>query len=222
MSATDERVITRRRDADRTRRDILDIATAEFAASGYAGARVDEIASRTSTTKRMIYYYFGSKEGLFEAVLERTYGAIRSMEQQLHLSEHAPTAAVERYVRSTVQYHYDHPELGKLVAVENLQGAVHLKARDRHLAMNATVVDLIDEVLERGRVTGEFRDGGPSGLDVHLIVTALAIFRSTNVATIRAIFDYDLGSRSSVERWISEVTEMVLRWLVTGSRDDAA
>ena len=218
MSSTDGRVVPRRRDADRTRRDILDVATAEFAACGYAGARVDEIASRTSTTKRMIYYYFGSKEGLFEAVLERAYGAIRAMEQDLALTEHAPVPAIERYVRSTVVYHYEHPELGKLVAVENLQGAVHLKARERHLAMNSTVVDLVDAVLRRGRESGEFRADGPTALDLHLAVTALAIFRSTNVATIQAIFDHDLGAPFNVERWITEVTEMVLCRLTTKDR----
>ena len=219
MTATEQQVATRRRDAERTRRNILDVATAEFAAGGYAGARVDEIASRTSTTKRMIYYYFGSKEGLFEAVLERAYGAIRAMEKRLKLADHPPLAAIERYVRNTVVYHYDHPELGKLVAVENLQGAAHLKERERHLAMNATVVDLVDDVLRRGRASGDFRADGPSALDVHLIVTALAIFRSTNVATIQAIFDYDLGSEDIVDRWIEEVTEMVVRWLATGTRD---
>ena len=68
----------RQRDAERTRREILEIATREFAESGYAGARVDEIAERTRTTKRMIYYYFGSKERLFVAVLERAYATIRA------------------------------------------------------------------------------------------------------------------------------------------------
>ena len=61
------------RDAERTRAEILEVATHEFAQRGYSGARVDEIADQTSTTKRMIYYYFGGKEQLYIAVLERAY-----------------------------------------------------------------------------------------------------------------------------------------------------
>ena len=63
--------------------EILDIATREFADRGYNGARVDEIATKTRTTKRMIYYYFGSKEQLYIAVLERVYQQIRTAEQAL-------------------------------------------------------------------------------------------------------------------------------------------
>ncbi len=53
--------------------NILEVATAEFADKGLAGARIDEIAALTHTSKRMIYYYFGSKEGLYLAVLEEAY-----------------------------------------------------------------------------------------------------------------------------------------------------
>src|ERR1044071_3861545 len=64
-------------DPEGTRRNIIEVATGEFAAKGFSGARVDDIAARTKTSKRMIYYYFGDKEGLFIAVLEAAYGRIR-------------------------------------------------------------------------------------------------------------------------------------------------
>ena len=73
--------IKRKYDPEQTKRNIIDIATEEFAAMGLSGARVDAIAERTNTTKRMFYYYFGSKEGLYEAVLEEAYGKIRALEQ---------------------------------------------------------------------------------------------------------------------------------------------
>src|ERR1035438_6095038 len=77
--------IRRAYDPEETKRNILEIATEEFAAMGLTGARVDAIAERTDTTKRMLYYYFGSKEGLYEAVIEEAYGKIRALEQSLHL-----------------------------------------------------------------------------------------------------------------------------------------
>ena len=80
--------------AVRTQGDILEVATAEFAANGYAGARVDEIAARTRTTKRMIYYYFGSKEGLYLAVLERVYAQIRRVERGIQIEELSPDEAL--------------------------------------------------------------------------------------------------------------------------------
>src|SRR3954471_4629507 len=93
------------RDADRTQREILEVATSEFAAQGYAGARVDEIAARTRTTKRMIYYYFGSKEGLYIAVLERAYATIRSLEREVDVDHLDPRAAIRRLAEVTFDHH---------------------------------------------------------------------------------------------------------------------
>src|SRR4051794_19882832 len=70
-------------DPDRTRADIIAMATEEFASAGFSGSRVDVIAERTRTSKRMIYYYFGSKEGLYLATLEKVYGELRAAEMNL-------------------------------------------------------------------------------------------------------------------------------------------
>src|ERR1700755_902533 len=77
----------RRRDRERTRAEILEVATREFAEHGFSGARVDEIAEQTRTTKRMLYYYFESKEGLYVAVLERAYAGIRAAEQEIDVDD---------------------------------------------------------------------------------------------------------------------------------------
>ena len=104
------------RDADRTQREILDVATSEFAERGFAGARVDEIADRTRTTKRMIYYYFGSKERLFVAVLERAYAEIRAAEQTIDVDHLDPVAAIRRLAELTFDHHESHPDFIRLVA----------------------------------------------------------------------------------------------------------
>jgi len=92
------RAPSRKNDPERTRQDILAVATKEFADHGLAGARVDAIAARTRTTKRAIYYYFGSKEGLYAAVLEKVYGDIRAIESELHLEDLEPEQAVRRLI----------------------------------------------------------------------------------------------------------------------------
>ena len=111
------------RDADETRRAILDAATAEFSAKGFAGARVDDIAARTATTKRMIYYYFGGKEGLYAAVLEEAYGGMRDAEAALRLDGMPPAEAMRRLVETTFDHHAAHPEFVRLVSGENIEGA---------------------------------------------------------------------------------------------------
>src|SRR5580700_11036480 len=82
------------RDPERTRQEILDVALREFARNGYAGARVDEIAANTRTTKRMIYYYFGGKEQLYIAVLEHAYSVARDAERYLDVEHLDPVTAI--------------------------------------------------------------------------------------------------------------------------------
>src|SRR6201987_5289918 len=91
----------RTNDPERTKRDILEVAMAEFASEGYSGARVDAIAARTSTTKRMIYYYFGGKERLYIAVLEHEYAGIRTHEARLQLELLPPELAIRRLTEFT-------------------------------------------------------------------------------------------------------------------------
>src|SRR5664279_2389076 len=109
----------RLRDPERTKLEILAVATDEFARLGFAGARVDEIADRTRTTKRMIYYYFGSKEGLYTTALERAYAELRAADSELDLAGLDPQAALRKIVRSTYDYHVSHPSFVRLVSVEN-------------------------------------------------------------------------------------------------------
>ncbi len=116
----------RSRDRDRTQAEILDVATREFAEHGYSGARVDEIAERTRTTKRMLYYYFGSKEGLFVAVLERAYAAIRAAEREVDVEHLDPVAAIRALAELTFDHHEAHPDFIRLVSIENIHRGEHM------------------------------------------------------------------------------------------------
>src|SRR4029453_1662280 len=110
----------RERDPERTRTEILEIATREFATHGYAGARVDDMAELMRTTKRMIYYYFGSKEQLFIAVLERAYTAIRRAEREVDVDGLDPASALRRLAELTFDHQDSHPEFIRLVSIENI------------------------------------------------------------------------------------------------------
>jgi AcrR family transcriptional regulator len=179
------------RDAERTRADILAVATREFADRGYAGARVNEIAAKTSTTKRMIYYYFGGKEQLYIAVLEAAYLRIRALEQQLDVEHLHPVEALRELAGITFDHHEAHPDFVRLVSIENIHRAAHI-ARSTVLTGLATpALDVLDAILQRGRAAGLFRDD-VDALDVHQVISAYCIFRIANRHTFGAIFGRDL------------------------------
>ena len=204
--------IRRRRDAERTRREILDVATREFADRGFAGARVDEIAAQTRTTKRMIYYYFGSKEALFVAVLERAYAGIRAAEQAIEVDHLEPAAAIRRLAELTFDHQESHPEFIRLVMIENIHRAAHIAGRADFAGLNSPAIELIEEILARGRRDGSFtRD--IDAVDLHMMISAFCVFRVANRHTFRAIFDRDLVDPAHRERYRQMLGDMVVEYL---------
>jgi len=181
----------RRRDRDRTRTDILDTATAEFAERGFDGARVDEIAARTRTTKRMIYYYFGGKKKLYVEVLERAYARIRAAEQTVIVDHLDPVTAIRRIAEVTFDHHEAHPDFVRLVSTENIHNAEHIAEMAGLVRVNTPAIRLLDEILARGREQGAFRDDIDS-IDVHMLISGFCFFRVANRHTFRAIFGRDL------------------------------
>ena len=179
------------RDAERTRADILAVATREFADQGYAGARINLIADKTSTTKRMIYYYFGGKEQLYVAVLEQAYGFIRSLEQQLDVEHLDPVEAIRELAGLTFDHHESHPDFIRLVSIENIHRAEHLSRSTVLSGLANPAVDVLGAILQRGWDAGVFRDD-VDALDVHQVISAFCIFRTANRHTFGAIFGRDL------------------------------
>ena len=205
----------RRRDADRTRQEILEVATREFAERGYAGGRVDEIAERTRTTKRMIYYYYGSKEQLFVAVLERAYAEIRAAEQTIDVDHLDPAAAIRRLAELTFDHQESHPDFSRLVSIENIHRAEHITGRDDFAGQNSPAIELIEKILERGRADGTFtRD--IDAVDLHMMISAYCVFRMANRHTFGAIFNRDLTDPGLRDRYRQMLGDMVVAYLRSG------
>jgi AcrR family transcriptional regulator len=202
----------RKHDPERTKQDILKIATEEFAEHGLSGARVDAIATRMRTTKRMIYYYFGSKEGLYEAVLEKAYADIRAVEAELKLDSLEPEAAIRRLVEFTFDYDESHPNFIRLVTIENIHHAKHLAGSLKIRNVNAAVIETLTSILERGRKSGIFRaDVDP--IDIHMMISAFCFFRVSNKSTFGAIFDRDLSAPELRERHKRMIGDAIIRLL---------
>jgi AcrR family transcriptional regulator len=208
--ATSERL----RDADRTRAEILDVATREFAEHGYSGARVDEIAERTRTTKRMLYYYFDSKDGLFVAVLERAYAQIREAERALDVEHLDPVAAIRRLAELTFDHHEAHPEFIRLVSIENIHRAEHMRRSGRFADINMPVIDLIARILEAGRAAGVIRRD-VDAVDVHMLISSYCVFRVANRHTWATLFGRDLTDPALRERYRGMLGDVVVEFLTS-------
>lgn len=201
----------RTNDPERTRADIIEVATREFSEKGLAGARIDLIAQAMRTSKRMIYYYFGSKEGLYVAVLEAAYSRMRSIESQLHLDDLAPEDALRKLVGFTVDYQLAHPEFIRLVMNENMHRGEYLAQSKTIQRLNVPAIEGLRRVLERGQREGVFRNG-LDPLDVHMSISALSVFNVANRHTFSLIFKRDLEAAASVVARRDSTIEMVVRF----------
>lgn len=205
-------VTSRTNDPVRTMAEILTVATQEFAQKGLAGARIDEIAERTRTSKRMIYYYFQSKEGLYVAVLEEAYRRVRAIESDLHLDDLQPEAALRRLVEFTFDHHAGNEDYIRIVMSENINRAQFLAKSKSIQGMNVPALKAIRDLYERGVTAGIFR-AGLQPIDIHATISALSFFNVSNRFTFGTIFKLDMTSKAVAAKRREQVIETVVRFV---------
>ncbi len=200
-----------------TRERILLHATAEFAAKGFDGARVDRIARRCRLAKNMLYHYYGSKEGLFIAVLERTYETLRTRQRDFAIRGSDPVNAMRRLVAHTFSALLEHREAIALLNNENLHKGRHARRSKRIRALYDPLVDTIGEVLRRGAARGIFRaDIDP--VTLYLSLSSLAYHYISNQYTLNAAFGIDFGSAERRKAWLAHITDMILTYCQSEAR----
>ncbi len=207
-----DRPRARPHDAKRTRASILDAGRVVFAEKGYSGANVNEIVALARTTKPMIYYHFGSKEGLFAAVLEEVYAGMREFEQSVQVSDLPPTDAMRRLVEVTFDYHAAHPDWVRLISVANIHGAEHIDGSATIASRNSAVVEILRSLLDRGAAAGVFR-AGVDPLHLHLLMASFCFYRVSNRHTWKVIFNRDLGTAAEAAAQRRLVVDAVLQYL---------
>src|ERR1700734_3819559 len=211
-SSTSADAPVRRRNPQLTREDILDVAIREFSRQGFSGARVDEIAAQTRTTKRMIYYYFGGKEQLFIAALERVYSLFRDVEAGLDVDPLDPVAAIRQLAQLTLDHHEAHPDFIRLGAIENIHRAENISKSEILRRLNSPVITTTARILDRGYADGVFRRQVDPA-DLHMMISAFCFFRVANRHTFLAAFGRDLVDPASHERHREMVGDMVVSYL---------
>ena len=196
--------------SDSVRTALLGIAAKEFASQGYAGARLEKIATEAGITRAMIYYYFGGREGLYVAVLEDAYNAIWCAEHRVQVEGISPLDALRELVRFRVTYYIDNPVFVALVAVENQQQAQHLKQSQKVVSSAAPSLEHTALVLRQGQDSGVFRKD-IDVVDLYQVIVSLGFFNVSNRNTFGTIFH---RSFSDVQHVCAFVSDVVLRYVL--------
>jgi TetR/AcrR family transcriptional regulator len=209
------------RNAEASRAKILDAARIEFVSHGLSGGRVDRIAEASGVNKNLIYHYFGSKDALYLEVLERIYADLRARQQDQDLRDLPPVEGMKRLVGSTFDHFVDTPDLIRLMSIENIHYAEHLKNSRTTKQLYGGLLDTIRILLKRGQEQGVFRCN-VDPIDLYLSISGLAYFFLSNQHTLSWLLDRDLAARRRVQKRRQHVVEMVLSYLTQISQAKAS
>lgn len=202
----------RQQDPEGTKRNITEVAMREFVDRGLSGARIDDIAAKTSTSKRMIYYYFGDKDRLYLHCLEEAYRTVRDGEVNLKLDHMLPQDALKRLVEYTFEHHNNHPNFIRMVMIENIHHGAFIDRSQIIQKLNATVVNDLEKIYLRGMQDGAFRKG-IEAIDLHWHISALCFFNVSNRDTFTKIFEKDLNSDVEQVKLCQQVVDMILKFV---------
>ncbi|MDH0300781.1 MULTISPECIES: TetR/AcrR family transcriptional regulator [unclassified Pseudomonas] len=203
---------SRKNNPEKTRENILQAAITEFVQQGLAGARVDAIAERTATSKRMIYYYFGSKEQLYVECLVKLYGDIRKTEHSLDLESLTPEQAIQRLVEFTFDHHDHNVDFVRIVCTENIHYGEYVKQSPAIREMSSLVLEALGKILARGVAQGVFRPG-IEVIDLHMLMSSFCFYRVSNRHTFGDIFQIDLADEQIKQRHKAMICEAVMRYI---------
>lgn len=202
----------RPRNAQATRERIVKIASKEFAAHGYDGARVDAIVARCKISKNLVYHYFASKEALFIEVMEHAYGAMRERQNELALTGDNPVEDMRELVMKTIQHFIDQPDFLQLLSTENLHKAAHIRKSKQIAAMFNPLRTALANVLEKGKEQGVFRSDA-DWVDLYVSISGLGSYFITNRYTLSYVLDVDLGAPERVQARLHHAADMVISYL---------
>jgi TetR/AcrR family transcriptional regulator len=201
-----------KRNADITRTKILQAAIGEFGERGFAAASTDDMAERCGVNKLMIYYYYGSKEGLYLAALESVFENLVAREREIKIEDLDPAVAIEVIINLKIDYYLQNPHFVSFLSMENFYKARHLRKSKKLALFKTTLTDLITRILKRGQRSGQFRqDVEP--VDFYVSMCALCIMYFSNQHTFGVIFEREMMTRANLERRRRTVIDFVLGYL---------
>lgn len=196
----------------KTRQMILDGALAEFSEKGFDGARIDEIALRAGVNKNLLYHHYGSKDGLFTALLERTYESIRLRQNDLKLRDMDPVEAMRKLVVFTGRIWIQFPQFLRLLQSENLNSGRHVRSSDKIRQLYNPLLDTINDLIARGTRMGKFRKN-VDPIDLYISISALTAHYISNHHTFEALFGQRLMTSRRIAQRLEHAADMIEAYL---------
>jgi AcrR family transcriptional regulator len=207
----------RKRDAVRTRAKILEAAMDEFAARGLPDARIEDVAQRAGANRRMIYYYFGSKEGLYLAALEAVYDELIQEERKIDVNQLGPVEAITAMIDLKIDHYVRYPRFIAFLNMENLYRARHLKTSKRLRDFKTPLTEVLGRVLANGQRAGLFRTG-IDPVDLYISICALGYMYFSNQHTLGVIFGRKLTAPDALKLRKATIADIVVSYLTRGAR----
>lgn len=209
---TKTETIKKTRDAEATKKRILDAAKHEFAQNGFDGARVDKIANLAQINKQMLYHYFGNKDELFKLVLEEAYRSLREYESCVDMNHLPANEAILALIEFTWSHYLEHPELISLLTVENQMEAKHLKKNRSIKKINEHHINSMKALLERGQKEGNIRVG-IDPMQINISIAALGFFYLINQHTLSQVYQCNLVSKKALNERLRVIKEIIACWI---------
>lgn len=183
-----------------------------FAEYGLNGARMEQIAEKAGTTKRMVVYHFKTKENLYLRVLEYVYTQIRDSEKQLNLAGQPPAEAMVQLVESTFDYHAAHPDFIRIICMENMQRGRFIQQSDYLRDINRSALVLLEDILQRGQQKQLFNPG-VTARDVHRLMSSFSFHFVANSYTFTLLFEEGADSAAQAAHYRAMAVQVVLRYI---------
>ncbi|HBN84816.1 MAG TPA: TetR/AcrR family transcriptional regulator [Clostridiales bacterium] len=200
-----------KRDSEATKNRILMAAEAEFADKGLYGARIDSIAEKAQTNKRMIYQYFGNKEQLYVNILEITYGRLTAEELQIEWEIMPAKISIQKIIRLYFEFLEKNPSYVKLILCENLNKGKYIEQID-FTNTKSSVFHTFTDIMDRGKKTGEFK----KEIDTQQVILSLLTFTFSyfsNRYTLSKLLEFNLFDSMNTQKRIKIVTDMLLKYI---------
>jgi AcrR family transcriptional regulator len=190
---------------------VLSAAIDEFAEHGFAGARIERISQRAGTVDRMLYYYFGNKERLYQAVLEKIYADMIGAQRNF-VTPDDPVEGLRLLVEHSWDHYVSHPDLVRILMNENLLRGKHIRQSPHVARTSFPLVETVSMLLASGQAKGVFRND-VSSEHVLMTIMSLGFFYLSNQYTCSTWIGADLMARPRRAAWRKHICDMVLQFL---------
>lgn len=206
------RKITSTRNPERTKGRLLRAAIRLYSEKGFHGVSVDEIVGQAKANKRMVYHYFGDKNGIYLAALKEVFGRLEKAAVRVIKESERPDVKLKHLIAAHFRFLDENPEFFRLLLWENLERGRHIGRHPEFINRNPFIAQF-RLVIKEGVASGIFR--APRDIK-HLLINLIAVcfFYYSNHYSLAISLKVDLDSPRSHALRLDQATDLVFRGLM--------